>query len=76
MHRERASRPDHDARWSADVVEPDAELGDGLRLAPAPDHTPGHVALWLDGGGRPAVMRGLVSPAGDGWRFDPVAAEG
>lgn len=33
----------------ADVVEPDADLGGGLRLAPTPGHTPGHASLWLGG---------------------------
>jgi glyoxylase-like metal-dependent hydrolase (beta-lactamase superfamily II) len=44
----------------ADVVEPDADLGDGLRLAPTPGHTPGQVALWLDRGDRPVVLAGDV----------------
>jgi glyoxylase-like metal-dependent hydrolase (beta-lactamase superfamily II) len=44
----------------ADVVEPDADLGDGLRLAPTPGHTPGQVALWLDCGDRPVVLAGDV----------------
>jgi glyoxylase-like metal-dependent hydrolase (beta-lactamase superfamily II) len=32
----------------ADIVEPDADLGEGLRLAPSPGHTPGHVSLWVE----------------------------
>ena len=43
----------------ADLVEADADLGDGLRLAPTFGHTPGHVALWLDAGGdRPVLVTG------------------
>jgi glyoxylase-like metal-dependent hydrolase (beta-lactamase superfamily II) len=44
----------------ADVVEPDAELGAGLRLAPTPGHTPGHACLWVEDGGRLAVVTGDV----------------
>lgn len=32
----------------ADIVECDADLGEGLRLAPSAGHTPGHVSLWID----------------------------
>ena len=41
----------------ADVVGADADLGDGLRLAPTPGHTPGHASLWL-GGGADALVTG------------------
>ena len=44
----------------ADVVEPDADLGTGLRLAPTPGHTPGHACLWVEDGGRLAVVTGDV----------------
>ncbi len=43
----------------ARIVEPDEALGDGLRLAPAGGHTPGHTVLWVDGGdGQRAVLAG------------------
>ncbi|HET6953643.1 MAG TPA: MBL fold metallo-hydrolase [Acidimicrobiales bacterium] len=42
----------------ADVVEPDADLGDGLRLAPTHGHTVGHVSLWLDSDGRSLLVTG------------------
>ncbi|HLM64897.1 MAG TPA: MBL fold metallo-hydrolase [Acidimicrobiales bacterium] len=44
----------------ADVVEPDADLGDGLRLAAAPGHTPGHTALWIASGGHQGLLTGDV----------------
>ncbi len=31
----------------ADIVECDADLGEGLRLAPSAGHTPGHTSLWI-----------------------------
>lgn len=44
----------------ADVVEPDADLGDGLRLEPSPGHSPGHVSLWLESEGERALLTGDV----------------
>lgn len=44
----------------ADIVEADADLGAGLRLAPTPGHTPGHASLWLASGGRTALLTGDV----------------
>ena len=35
----------------ADVVEPDTDLGHGLRLEPTPGHTPGHTSLWVESDG-------------------------
>ena len=48
----------------ADVVRPDAELVPGVRLEPAPGHTPGHVVVRVDGADRSAVVTGdlLHSP--------------
>lgn len=43
----------------ARVVEPDADLGGGLRLRPAGGHTPGHTVVWVDGGdGHRALLAG------------------
>ena len=42
----------------ADVVDVDADLGDGLRLAPTPGHTPGHTSLWVESDGATAVVTG------------------
>jgi glyoxylase-like metal-dependent hydrolase (beta-lactamase superfamily II) len=44
----------------ATVVAPDADLGDGLRLAPTPGHSPGHVVLWLESAGERLVLAGDV----------------
>jgi len=44
----------------ADVVAPDTDLGDGLRLASTPGHTPGHVSLWIERGGDVALITGDV----------------
>ena len=44
----------------ADIVEADADLGSGLRLAPTPGHTPGHASLWLTSGGSTALLTGDV----------------
>jgi glyoxylase-like metal-dependent hydrolase (beta-lactamase superfamily II) len=41
-----------------DVVALDADLGGGLRLQPAPGHTPGHTALWVESRGERAVLVG------------------
>ncbi|MCX4745923.1 MBL fold metallo-hydrolase [Kitasatospora sp. NBC_01287] len=42
----------------ADVPEQGHEVVDGLRLIPAPGHTPGQVAVELRGTGRPALITG------------------
>jgi len=42
----------------ADVVEEDADLGDGLRLESTPGHTPGHVSLWIQSRGETALVSG------------------
>ena len=42
----------------ADVVDADADLGDGLRLEPTPGHTPGQVALWIDSDNELALISG------------------
>jgi glyoxylase-like metal-dependent hydrolase (beta-lactamase superfamily II) len=42
----------------ADIVERDADLGDGLRLEPSDGHTPGHVSLWLESEGSTALLTG------------------
>jgi glyoxylase-like metal-dependent hydrolase (beta-lactamase superfamily II) len=42
----------------ADVVDEDAELGDGLRLEPSTGHTPGHVSLWIELAGETALISG------------------
>lgn len=42
----------------ADVVAEDADLGDGLRLAPSNGHTPGHVSLWIESEGEVAIISG------------------
>ncbi|HEX8804568.1 MAG TPA: MBL fold metallo-hydrolase [Acidimicrobiales bacterium] len=42
----------------ADVAEADADLGDGLRLAPTQGHTPGHASLWISSAGRLGLVTG------------------
>ena len=42
----------------ADIVDEDADLGDGLRLEPTPGHTPGHVSLWIESDGERALITG------------------
>ncbi|QYG95253.1 MBL fold metallo-hydrolase [Iamia sp. SCSIO 61187] len=42
----------------ADVVEPDTDLGDGLRLEPTGGHTPGHVSLWIESEGEVGLITG------------------
>ena len=42
----------------ADVVEPDADLGHGLRLEPTPGHTPGHSSLWIESDREVALLIG------------------
>jgi len=44
----------------ADIVEADADLGEGIRLEPSFGHTPGHVSVVLDSGGSRAVFIGDV----------------
>jgi glyoxylase-like metal-dependent hydrolase (beta-lactamase superfamily II) len=44
----------------ADIVEPDADLGSGLRLAPTPGHTAGHASLWLTSGDHHALLTGDI----------------
>ena len=42
----------------ADVVEPDADLGHGMRLESTPGHTPGHTSLWIESDGERALITG------------------
>jgi glyoxylase-like metal-dependent hydrolase (beta-lactamase superfamily II) len=42
----------------ADIVSQDADLGDGLRLAPTGGHTPGHVSLWIESAGETGLLTG------------------
>ena len=42
----------------ADVVEPDADLGHGMRLEPTPGHTPGHTSMWIESEGEHALITG------------------
>ncbi len=42
----------------ADIVEPDADLGHGLRLELTPGHTPGHTSLWVESDGEVALLLG------------------
>ena len=42
----------------ADLVPEDADLGDGLRLAPSGGHTPGHVSLWIESAGEVGLISG------------------
>ena len=68
----------------ADVVEPDADLGHGLRLESTPGHTPGHTSLWVESDGEvartgalvlgahfPSRPAGRVVTDGDAYRFVP-----
>lgn len=48
------------AAGQVDSVPDEAELLDGVRLRPAPGHTPGNVVIELDDGRRRAVMSGDV----------------
>ena len=41
-----------------DLVDADLTLDHGVRLVPTPGHTPGHVCVQVEGGGRQAVMSG------------------
>ena len=42
----------------ADVIEPDTDLGHGMRLEPSPGHTPGHTSLWIESNGEHALITG------------------
>lgn len=42
----------------ADLVEMDVELDHGVRVIPAPGHTPGHVCVLIESGGQSALMTG------------------
>jgi glyoxylase-like metal-dependent hydrolase (beta-lactamase superfamily II) len=42
----------------ADIVEPDADLGGGVRLEPTVGHTPGHVSVWVESEGTVALLSG------------------
>lgn len=44
----------------ADIVDDDADLGDGLRLEPTPGHTPGHASVWLTSEGETALITGDI----------------
>ncbi len=44
----------------ADIVEEDADLGYGLRLAPSPGHTPGHVSMWIESQGEVGLISGDI----------------
>jgi glyoxylase-like metal-dependent hydrolase (beta-lactamase superfamily II) len=41
-----------------DIVDEDADLGEGLRLAPSNGHTPGHVSLWIESDDQAALLTG------------------
>jgi glyoxylase-like metal-dependent hydrolase (beta-lactamase superfamily II) len=47
-----------EAAGLADIVDEDADLGDGMRLEPSTGHTPGHVSMWLDSNGERALITG------------------
>jgi glyoxylase-like metal-dependent hydrolase (beta-lactamase superfamily II) len=42
----------------ADILDEDADLGDGLRLESTAGHTPGHVSLWIESHGEAALITG------------------
>jgi glyoxylase-like metal-dependent hydrolase (beta-lactamase superfamily II) len=42
----------------ADVIEPNADLGHGMRLESTPGHTPGHTSLWIESNGEHALITG------------------
>lgn len=44
----------------ADIVEEDADLGGGLRLAPSGGHAPGHVSLWIESQGEIGLISGDI----------------
>jgi glyoxylase-like metal-dependent hydrolase (beta-lactamase superfamily II) len=39
-----------------ELVESDAEVMPGVRMVPAPGHTPGHCAIFISGGGDPVLF--------------------
>jgi glyoxylase-like metal-dependent hydrolase (beta-lactamase superfamily II) len=41
-----------------DIIEIEADLGDGLRLEHSDGHTPGHVSLWIESEGDVALVSG------------------
>jgi glyoxylase-like metal-dependent hydrolase (beta-lactamase superfamily II) len=41
-----------------DLVASDHQVAEGIRLAPTPGHTPGHVSVWIDSQGERAVITG------------------
>jgi glyoxylase-like metal-dependent hydrolase (beta-lactamase superfamily II) len=53
----RSVRPLVDAGL-VDLVDPDHELTDEVRLVPTPGHTPGHVSVEIRSGGEEAVITG------------------
>jgi glyoxylase-like metal-dependent hydrolase (beta-lactamase superfamily II) len=42
----------------SEIVEEEADLGDGLTLEPTTGHTPGHVSLWIESAGELALISG------------------
>jgi len=42
----------------SEIVDEDADLGDGLQLEPTTGHTPGHVSLWIESDGERALITG------------------
>jgi len=42
----------------AEVIEPDADLGHGMRLESTPGHTPGHTSMWIESDGEHALITG------------------
>ena len=72
---EDAVRPVIDAGL-ADLVPPDHQVTDEIRLEPTPGHTPGHVAVHIESGGKHAFITGdlahhPVQFAEPDWCSDP-----
>jgi glyoxylase-like metal-dependent hydrolase (beta-lactamase superfamily II) len=70
-----AVRPVIDAGL-ADLVPPDHKVADEIRLEPTPGHTPGHVAVHIESGGKHAFITGdlahhPVQFAEPDWCSDP-----
>ncbi len=42
----------------SDIVDENADLGDGMVLEPTTGHTPGHVSLWIESAGEQALITG------------------
>jgi glyoxylase-like metal-dependent hydrolase (beta-lactamase superfamily II) len=42
----------------SDIVDEDADLGNGMRLEPSTGHTPGHVSMWIESAGETALISG------------------